>query len=311
MAGRSLTGMLTYLGSGPYCYTNSLAMALGEHAPPVAVIETLTGAAFGAQLTGGDTPYFDPYAWDPEIGLDAAMQALGWTCARTTGGTADEALARLRAAEGPVLAGPLDMGLLTYSPDGLSADHYVVVLAVDDDTVLLHDPEGFPYATLPVADFLKSWQGDSVSYEPDGFVMRTTFTRVREVPFMDALRDSLPGAARWLAGRTDLPVPPGTLGGAEAVYALADLVEAGLPPDTRGLLTGFAVRVGVHRLSDASACLALLGLPEAAAVARDQARLLGAVQYPLTTGDDPAAARALRGLAPTYARLLAELEAGR
>ncbi|MEV4891721.1 hypothetical protein AB0K48_20295 [Nonomuraea sp. NPDC055795] len=310
MAGRSLTGMVTYLGSGPYCYSNSLAMALGEHAPPVGVIETLTGSAFGAQLIGGGTPFFDPYAWDPEIGLDTAIEALGWTCVRTSGGTPAEALARLRATGGPALAGPLDMELLTYSPEP-GGDHYVMVLAVDGDTVLLHDPEGFPYATLPVEDFLKSWQAESVTYESEGFVLRTGFNRVREVPFMDALRDSLPGAARWLAGRDDLPVPPGTLGGGEAVHALADLVESGLPPQTRGLLTGFAIRVGVRRLSDASHCLGLLGLPESAAVARDQARLLGAFQYPLTTGDNPAAATALRRLAPTYATLHDKLRAGR
>jgi hypothetical protein len=33
-----------YIGSGPYCYANSLAMMLGSAAPEPAVIEVLTGS---------------------------------------------------------------------------------------------------------------------------------------------------------------------------------------------------------------------------------------------------------------------------
>lgn len=33
-----------YIGSGPYCYANSLAMVLGSAAPSPAVIEVLTGS---------------------------------------------------------------------------------------------------------------------------------------------------------------------------------------------------------------------------------------------------------------------------
>ena len=39
-----------YIGSGPYCYANSLAMMLGSAAPGPAVIEVLTGSPFGAEL---------------------------------------------------------------------------------------------------------------------------------------------------------------------------------------------------------------------------------------------------------------------
>ncbi|GAB2892390.1 hypothetical protein GCM10022245_29560 [Streptomyces mayteni] len=158
--------MLSYSGSGPYCYAHSLAMVVDPEAPAPAVIETLTGSAFGFQLIAGTLPLFDPYGWDPEIGLDAAVALLGLRCDRAEGGPAGEALDRLRAAcgAGPVLVGPVDMGLLRYqpgtpTPDG--GDHYVVVLAVEGDTVLLHDPEGHPFATLPTADFLAAWRAES------------------------------------------------------------------------------------------------------------------------------------------------------
>ena len=37
--------MHPYIGSGPYCYANSLAMALGPTAPSPSIIEVLTGLA--------------------------------------------------------------------------------------------------------------------------------------------------------------------------------------------------------------------------------------------------------------------------
>ncbi|GAA2259843.1 hypothetical protein GCM10010232_58390 [Streptomyces amakusaensis] len=305
--------MSTYTGSGPYCYANSLAMALGPAAPPVAVVETLTGSAFGAQLPGGGLPFFDPYGWDPEQGLDAAVELLGLGCVRTADGSAAEAAARLRAAcaVGPVLVGPVDLGLLPYRP-GTPArgegDHYVVVLDLVDGVVLLHDPEGHPYATSPLAAFTEAWRAETVEYTDVPFVMRSGFTRRREVTVERALRRSLPRAAEWLSGRGGgRPSPPGSLGGAAAVEALAELVGTGLDPAVREHLAGFAVRVGARRLADAAHCLGLLRLPEAAAEAARQARLLGGLQHPLVTGDDAALAAGLRLLAPGYERLRGRL----
>ncbi|WP_222443392.1 hypothetical protein [Streptomyces misionensis] len=80
-----------HVGPGPYRYTNSLAMVLGDHAPSTTVIETLTGSPFGMQLIAGSLPLFDPYGCDPEIGLDAAIGLLGWRCERSCGGTPEEA----------------------------------------------------------------------------------------------------------------------------------------------------------------------------------------------------------------------------
>ncbi|WP_405792323.1 hypothetical protein [Streptomyces sp. NBC_01506] len=301
--------MITYQGSGPYCYTHSLAMVAGAgEVPPSAVIETLTGSPFGFQLLGGTLPLFDPYGWDPERGLDEAVDLLGLRCAHTAGGTPQEAYARLKdaCARGPVLAGPVDMGLLLYRP-GTPApgfgDHYVAVLAADDGAVLLHDPQGHPYATLSAPAFLDAWRADTVDYSDRPFVMRSDFVREREVSAVEALRRSLPRAVAWLSGRTDLPAPPGTLGGAEGVDGFAALVERGLEDATRGLLGSFAIRVGARRLSDASACLTLLELPGPAAVAAELSRHVGSLQEPLITRDDPGLLLGLRRLAPGYERL--------
>ncbi|MYW68787.1 hypothetical protein GTY65_32625 [Streptomyces sp. SID8379] len=300
--------MTHYIGSGPYCYANSLAMVLGEAAPPPAVIEVLTGSPFGFELIGGTLPLFDPYGWDPDLGLDAAVSLLGARCARTTGGTAEEAEERLReaCAQGPVLVGPVDMGLLLHQPGTPTADggdHFVVVLEVEGGMVVFHDPHGHPYATLPVADFLAAWEARTVGYADAPYVMRAGFVQERKVTPEEALRRSLPDAERWLAGGGDQPVPPGTLGGAAGVEALAARADGGLDVGMRGFLAHFAIRVGARRLADAAHCLDLLGLPDAAAIASGQARLVGGLQHPLVTGDDRALADGLRRLAPSYEQL--------
>jgi hypothetical protein len=56
--------MHPYIGSGPYCYANSLAMALGPTAPSPSIIEVLTGSPFGMHLLGGRLPAVRPYGWD-------------------------------------------------------------------------------------------------------------------------------------------------------------------------------------------------------------------------------------------------------
>jgi len=58
-----------YIGSGPYCYANSLAMILGAEGPDPSAIEVLTGSPFGFQLYQGRLPWFDPLGWDPGVGL--------------------------------------------------------------------------------------------------------------------------------------------------------------------------------------------------------------------------------------------------
>ncbi|MFC7327582.1 hypothetical protein [Marinactinospora rubrisoli] len=300
-----------YRGSGPYCYSNCLTMVLGADAPDTAVIETVTGSPFGMQLIGGSVPFFDPYGWNPDLGIDDALAVLGWTAETTSEEDADAALDRLRArlADGPVLAGPVEMGLLRYQPGKtgpIGADHYLIVLAVDDEHVTVHDPQGYPYARSPLADFAAAWRADTIDYGRP-HTMRANFTRRTRVEPTDAIAASVPRAISWLAGEGARHAPPGGLGNGDAALALAERVESGCDDALREHLVHFAVRVGARRLSDAAACLHLAGYTRAAGIAAEQARLIGAVQYPLVTGDDRSAAATLRTLAPTYGELRAAL----
>jgi hypothetical protein len=294
---------IPYIGSGPYCYANSLAMVLGPAAPEPSAIEVLTGSPFGFQHEDG-LPWFDPLGWDPGIGLDVALDLLGWTCERTAGGSGDDAVRRLREARGPVLVGPVEMGLLGHQPGSgtaIGADHFVVVTAVTDGVVHFHDPHGFPFATLPVDEFGAAWESVAFSYPAQPFTMRTAFHRARPVDVHEALRASLPAARRLLTPDGERP--------AAAVERFAALVAGGLTAAHTGHLVHFAVKVGARRLADAATWFDRLGLDAASAVAERQARLVGGLQHPLVHGDGAAAAAILCDLAPTYAELDSTLAA--
>ncbi len=301
-----------YVGSGPYCYANSFSMMFGEASLSPSVIEFATGSPFGMQLHGGAMPFFDPYGWAPEAGFEDALAAMGWTSVVTRGSSEEEALARLTEAlaVGPVWIGPVEMGHLHHQPGmrgAIGADHYVVVLALREGMVEMHDPQGYPHATLPLAEFMAAWRGETVDYgEP--FTMRTGFRRIEIVPEEEAIRRALSAGIRWLAMDRELRPPAGTLGNESAALVLAERVAAGCDDDLRGHLIHFAVRVGARRAADAARCLTRIGLDEAAAIMGRQAQLIGALQYPLVAGDDAAAAAHLRALAPTYREMLAVLE---
>jgi hypothetical protein len=302
---------LAYVGSGPYCYANSFAMLLGKPTPSTAVIEVATGGPFGMQLIGGTLVFFDAYGWNPEMGFDQALAAIGWTSTVSKGGDADEALARLAATarKGPVWVGPVEMGHLHHQPEmtgPIGADHFMVVLDVNDERVLVHDPHGYPYAEVPTDDFMTAWRAETVGYG-DPYTMRTDFVKVADVSDADAIRSIIPTAIERLSMHGHLKMPPGSLGNGEAADRTAQMIEAGAGDGLREHLIYFAIRVGARRLSDTADCLLLAGYGEAAEIAATQARLVGSMQHPMVTGKFPAAAAALRELAPTYDRLRAAL----
>ncbi|MEU5875683.1 hypothetical protein AB0A73_29490 [Glycomyces sp. NPDC047369] len=302
---------LQYNGSSDNCYASSLSMALGPDSPGAGAVDVLTGSPFGLQLHAGTTPFFDPAGWDGDVGLDAAIAALGWTCTFEAGGTEEEAAERLRAATpaAPLVVGPVEMGLLTHVKgrgSAWGADHYVTVFGVEDGLVRFHDPKGYPFASLPVEQFTAAWRTDSLQYG-ESFTSRRAFERVAEVSAAQAVRANLDVFAGWLRGDHGHPVEAGNIANAEAAEALAAMVEAGLSERTRQDLD-FMVPAGARRLGDAGACLAAAGADEASAIAARQARLVGGLQYDLAAGRAAEAAAALRELGPLYLELAGALE---
>ena len=162
-----------YIGSGPYCYANSLAMMLGSAAPEPGGDR----GAYGVPVRRGThrRRHFSIRSGGILVlGLDAAIDLLGWTRRRSAAGSATDAAARLREASAsrPLLAGPVEFGLLLHHPGSgtaIGSDHYVVVTGVEDGLVRFHDPHGHPYATLPMDDFIAAWRADSIGYPTEPF----------------------------------------------------------------------------------------------------------------------------------------------
>ncbi|KAJ2969404.1 hypothetical protein NQ176_g8683 [Zarea fungicola] len=305
-----------YVGSGPYCYANSFAMVLGDKAPSTAVIEFATSSAFGMQvinLPKSPLVFFDPYGWDPLQCFDAAVQAMGWRCTEVIGKDEQDALASLKAGlqSGPVFVGPMEMGLFKHQPiarGAIGADHYVVVLRVDNDMVEMHDPHGHPFATLPVKEFLAAWKADTLGYGKS-YTMRTDFKQVEEVTEEEVIRRSIPSAIKHINTTSGGDMPPGSAANDAATQWLISRIEAGLTPGMRNPLIYFAVQVGARRSIDAATCLRRVGYTDAAAAMGEIARTIGSLQYPLTQKDDEAAVSILRKLGPLYETFRVALEA--
>ncbi|OAQ67636.1 RADC family protein [Pochonia chlamydosporia 170] len=304
----------SYTGSGPYCYANSFAMMMGADAPSTAVIEFATCSPFGMEVIGKELVFFDPYAWDPMQSFEDMLVAAGWTSKLTVGKDADDALASLKKEleKGPVFVGPVEMGYLRYQPGNngpMGADHYVVVLGIEGDRVDLHDPQGFPYATIPVSEFLQSWKTDSLGYGKS-YMMRSEFKQIHKYTEEEIIRRTLPNARKWLsmAAVKDSDMPPGSCGNAKAAERLAEIIQTNFHPGVKNPLVYFAVRVGVRRLADAATCLERIGETDAAGIMAKQARLVGALQYPLVVGDKAGAVKILKELGPTYDELRAALK---
>ena len=277
--------MLPYVGSGDYCYANSLYMSLlGSGANPDTLpspgfLECLTTMPFGnTYLNEAELFFFD--GLDPHQGLTRAIETMGWTCRLEQGGDEQGALQRLRAAiqHSPVLIGPLDMGYLTYNPYAFGgADHFLVVLTVEHDHVLVHDPKGFPYATLPLEDLLKAWRAERIDYIDEAYTLRADFQRVETVRRQEMIMRTLPFI---LSNLQRDPPGPEVSGGVHALRMLAQTLRTQMPDHLPAHLLSFAFPLAVRRKLDAQAFLVEGKMPEAAALIEQQARLIGQAQYP-------------------------------
>ena len=260
----------------------------------------------------GALPLFDPHGWNPTLASTARWRR--WVGVRTAVAAAARARRRNDCTTRwrMVLPGSVRSRWDTFRHQPgmtgpIQADHYVVALAIEDCCVLMHDPQGFP---MPRCRWPISW--------PPG--RRIPWTTARPTPCarlharLGGLGDR--GHPRRAAGRRAL---------ARHGSATSRSRRHAGQRRRRRSAGGQAARRLRRRAPDASdpfrgprrrasrqrrgGCLARAGCPQAAAVAAEQARYIGALQHPLVTRRDASAARCLRRLAPTYSRLLAALRA--
>jgi len=249
----------------------------------------MTVMPFGAGYLNDGSVYLwfaSPASIDPDAGLDIAIENMGWSCeswhgeASDKGSDGEQALAQLRQGlqEGPVLLGPLDMGYLTYDPNcshKAGADHFVVVLRMETDQVLVHDPQGFPLATLSTDDLIRSWRAEKIGYSEHPFKMRTRFRQIEKMSRKEMITRTLPVI------REQAAIDPGgpRLYGSLSAFRLVAQVFRDKVPDSLAGMMNFALPLGARRCLDGARFLQEGGFHEAAEYSLHKAFLYGQCQH--------------------------------
>ena len=291
-----------FVGNGHYCYANVTAMllnAVGERVPP-GLVEVVSGVGLGAiWLPGPDLYFFGSSA--PDQGITRALDVLGIAAVETAADDgADPPVAELVEAlgVGPAILGPLDMGLLNYSPGRGAAtgiDHFVLAYETDGNEVYLHDPAGFPCVSLPVEGLIEAWRADKIPYRRGAFRWWRSPRRVA-ARSDDEIRYRALIAFATVYQDADAAAAAGATTGGAIRHLAERAASADLSPAVISHLARFAFQVGARRALDYADFFAAWHATLADAK-RQQAALFGRCQTLLVRGDWDNLTRTLRWLA--------------
>ncbi|CAH1193434.1 hypothetical protein PAECIP111893_00462 [Paenibacillus plantiphilus] len=252
--------MVSYIGNGAYCYANSTAMLLesiGERISP-SVIEVLTGVGFGAVWEESQQAAWFNGDHTPDAGIDNALKLLGFTAVGSPPLSEEDGapLAALREAlsQGPVVIGPLDMGMLTYNPNHSylgGCDHYVLAHRMDDQFIYIHDPGGYPHVKLSHASLIEAWKAENIQWKRRPYRMWAQPTRINH-PSLQEIREQAMKYYRNLYSRTiEWAARNGRIVNAAAIRVFADAVSKGdMTPDSIGNMKHFLFQLGARRAMD-------------------------------------------------------------
>jgi hypothetical protein len=269
-------------GRMSYCLIRSLQMVLAQqgHVYAVPWLECVSGEAFGFAYVRDGASFFAVTGYTYHLAGEHLLRTLNYDYSYTSSADDAAALVALEDAlrSGPVVAGMLDMGYLTYMPgyrELRGADHAIVVLALRPDAVIVHDPAGYVAVPLPLSDFLAGWQRDIYTGKPYGLwrigaqgqapteneIWERTLARVRDIYTHEA---------------ETIPNGPTVLYGPDAMRALAADLQA-WPERELGGLPYFNWRVSGQRCLDSSFFLREK-LPHAADIRWEECQLYGQLQ---------------------------------
>jgi hypothetical protein len=285
--GGHLVGVVEYQGNVSYCYADAMAMFVSTHGISgisSGLIEVLTGIT----LLGGhrvsepecEKLYFSTVPTPQR--LTKALNLLGLECETESGpGTGDpvELLSR-DLATGPVMLGPLDMGYLRYFPyhqHARGADHYLVAYAMDEEQVYVHNPLGYPCATLGFDDLARSWRAENLPC-PGG-----PFHRWRQLR-----RTSSPSPSQIYAGAAEYfeSVRKEVPSGVPEILRFAEALRAGeLSSRSLAFLTVFSFSAQARRGLDHANFFKSAGDLAMAAYKLRQAEVFGGCLQAANVGD--------------------------
>lgn len=303
------TPMVPYEGRMSYCLIKSLQMVLAHRGDvyPLPWLECVSGEAFEFVYVRGGPAFFAVIGDYYHRSGEHLLRTLGYDYTYTGAPGADAALAALHEAlrDGPVVAGMLDMGFLTYSPThqhARGADHAIVILEAQPDAVIVHDPDGYPAVPLPLADFLEAWRRDIYTGRPYGLWW---IGARRHAPTDEQIWEQTLAHARARLALTRATAADGTplIYGPDGMRALADDLRT-QPERDLGGMPYFSWRVSGQRCLD-SAFFLRERLPEAAAIRWEECLIYGRLQQASAAGQRATLPDLLERLAEHEARFIA------
>lgn len=297
--------LVPYTGEMSYCLVKSLKMVLDNRGQsyPLWWLEVVSGEAFGFVYIRDKQSFFAVNGNPYHLAGEHLLRTLNYSYTYISSPDDAAALASLEEAlkSGPVVVGMLDMGYLTYVPDHQylhGVDHAIVVLALQPETVIVHDPEGYPTVPLPLEDFLEAWKRDVYTGMPYGLWQ---IGERGQPPTEEEIWEKTLAQARANLTCKDEEIFPGgpmALHGPNAMRTLAaDLRD--WPQINLGSLPYFSWRVSGQRCQ-ASALFLRDKLPAASAIRWQESQIYGQLQY--------ASATQKRDALPPLLESLAELE---
>jgi hypothetical protein len=283
------------------------------HPKPIPYIDCLTTLPFGPFIYHRRIG-FAVMGVNPERGLDFALPLLGYECTLTFGNSIGEAVERLKEnlRKDWVLLGPVDMGYLSYDPfcrRKKGADHYVVAVDFEDDSVWINDPEGYVNVPIPRKDFAKSWEAKAIDYRKGPYTQRLLGQKTRSPPAELVFRSVLQKVVSTIENRE---LPEGALSGEDAIRCFAeDLLQKGVSM----LALMFTLPVSNQRCYDSAMFLVQEpftnnALKKAARTRLEQARLFGKCRLLAAKQDRQGTLQTLNQIADLDAQYTRELTEG-
>jgi hypothetical protein len=298
-------------GRMSYCLMKSLQMVLAHqgHPYPVGWLECVGGEAFEFVYIRDEKRFFGIIGDRYHLAGEHMLHTLNFSYTYTGSSDDKAALAALRDAlkDGPVALGMLDMGYLTYAPNhdmAKGVDHAIVILAMQPDAVTVHDPDGYPAVSLPLADLLEAWKRDVYTGKPYGLWQ----IGEQGTPPTDNMiwEQTLAHARSLLARKTDTGVDGSPLiYGPDGMRQLAADVMAHPERDLGGL-PWFNWRVSGQRCMD-SAFFLRERLPKAAEIRWEECVIFGQLQRASAANDRKALSDLLNSLADCETKFIAAL----
>ncbi len=275
---------IKYIGKAEYCYANSTAMLLasiGENISPHK-IEVLSGIGLGAFLDeDSNSLFFSNLCAKPDEGINRALTILGFSFDEINSEDPNNPpFDKLREALtlGPVVLGPLDLGLLAYNPrsnGATGADHFVLAYSIDAERIYLNDPYGFPQVSLSLEQLEKAWRADKISYKRGHYRFWANPKRIKSPSEDEIYQSAMQSFAGLYQASRNKAENKKSLIASEAILHQANRIRQNITtPDEIGFLTRFMLPLSASRALDYADFFASHNT-ELAELKSDQAALFG------------------------------------